>query len=174
MQLPTDFGAGERPPRITVRQVAENLSRGEMLLRRGVGFWIDIFVLAALVYGPVFALRKTLVGAEPAVWIGVGLALLYFPVTEGRWGRSLGKLITGTVVVRADGRMPGYGWTVVRTLLRLIEANPFLFGALPAVVVLLATRDRRRLGDMASGTFVIPHSELRYVRVDEAPVEVFD
>jgi len=89
-------------------------------------------------------------------------------------GRSLGKLVTGTVVVTEQGRMPGILRAIVRTVLRLIEVNPFLLGGLPAGIVVMVNGERRRLGDLAAGTFVIPYSELKHVRTDDVPLEAFD
>lgn len=165
------FTPGRVTPKRTVAQVAESLSGGEMLVRRGLGCWIDFAVLALLYFGPGFLTGHRFPGM---FWVGVALAAAYFPITEGRWGRSLGKVLTATIVVRADGRTPSYLQAIVRTLLRLFEVNPFLLGGLPAGISLLVTRNKRRLGDLASATFVIPYSEWKYLRADELPLEVFD
>jgi uncharacterized RDD family membrane protein YckC len=44
---------------------------------------------------------------------------------------------------------------LVRTLLRLLEANPLLFGGLPAGVAILLSGRNQRLGDLAAGTMVV-------------------
>lgn len=165
------FTPGRVTPKRTVAQVAESLSGGEMLVRRWLGCWIDFAALALLYFGPAFLTGRQF---DWMGWVGTGLAAAYFPITEGRWGRSLGKLITGTIVVRGDGRTPSYLQAIVRTLLRLFEVNPFLLGGLPAGICLLVTRNKRRLGDLASATYVIPYSEYKYLRADDTPLEVFD
>lgn len=44
---------------------------------------------------------------------------------------------------------------LVRTLLRVVEANPLLFGGVPAGVCILASKRNQRLGDLAAGTLVV-------------------
>lgn len=62
--------------------------------------------------------------------LGILLGLVYFIPQEGFWGRTLGKLITGTRVVNVDGTCVSFGRAVGRTLCRWIpfEAFSFLFG----------------------------------------------
>jgi uncharacterized RDD family membrane protein YckC len=49
------------------------------------------------------------------------------------------------------------GWraALVRTLLRVVEANPLLSGGLPAGLAILASKRNQRLNDLAAGTLVI-------------------
>jgi uncharacterized RDD family membrane protein YckC len=107
--------------------------------------------------------------AGPGVAVGIAGVLLYFPITEGLWGRGLGKLITGLVVVDRDGRPPGLWKATVRTLLRLVEINPFLIGGIPAAIAVGVSQHHQRLGDMAADTFVIPKRALARV----GPEDVF-
>jgi uncharacterized RDD family membrane protein YckC len=89
---------------------------------------------------------------------------LYYVLLEGAWGATLGKLALKLRVVDRSGNVPGFGRAIVRTLLRAIEVNPFLLGALPAVVVVALSRGRRRLGDMAAGTYVLLAADVERVR----------
>jgi uncharacterized RDD family membrane protein YckC len=162
------------------RSVAQ-ISRheGGSLLRRWFGCWIDLLVLAAppFVVGIVTLVSQT----EPpelatrifaVAWIVYMLA--YFPVMESLWGRTVGKFVAGTIVLTANGELPGVWRSVVRTLFRLIEVNPFLAGGVPAGIVVLLTRDKQRLGDLAAGTYVIPVSRRpRAASADERLAEVF-
>jgi uncharacterized RDD family membrane protein YckC len=53
------------------------------------------------------------------VWIGMSMILLpvlYYTLTEGAWGQTLGKALFGIVVVSADGRPIGYGRAFARLL----------------------------------------------------------
>ncbi len=79
---------------------------------------------------------------------------------EGLTGRSLGKLLTGTVVVTEAGQVPGIPRAIVRTLARVLEANPFLLGGLPAGIVVLNSAHGQRLGDMAAKTYVVLAKDL--------------
>lgn len=51
----------------------------------------------------------------------------YFIFLEFSFGRSVGKLITGTRVIREDGRRPSLGQILGRTASRLIPFEPFSF-----------------------------------------------
>jgi uncharacterized RDD family membrane protein YckC len=150
-----------------------------LLVRRWLGCWIDMVVVAALFFLPAMMLGPD--GpfrgpAELSLAVGAACALLYFPITEGRWGRSLGKLVTGLIVVDADGERPGLGRAAVRTLARLVEVNPLLLGGIPAGLIVWATPARQRLGDLMAGTYVVPLSELRAAATKPRPAmaEIFD
>ena len=133
-----------------------------VLLRRWLGCWIDFLAMAAL-----FVVGAAL-GSEISKTAGVIAAVLpviaYFPLTEGLWGRSLGKLITGTMVVNAEGDRPGFGRAMVRTLTRLVEVNPFLFGGVPAGLIAAFTPRHQRLGDLLAGTYVVAAADLAEAR----------
>lgn len=82
-----------------------------------------------------------------------GLQVLNFVILQGLTGASLGKLILGLRVVRADGRVANMGWILLRTVVLQIDA--LCCGLLPGLVLVFSTKGHRRLGDMASGTFVV-------------------
>jgi len=53
------------------------------------------------------------------VWYGMAMILLpilYYTLTEGAYGQTLGKALFGIVVVSADGRPIGYGRAFARLL----------------------------------------------------------
>ena len=51
----------------------------------------------------------------------------YYLLFEGIWQSTPGKWITGTKVVRRDGRKPHFGQILGRTLARIIPFEPFSF-----------------------------------------------
>ncbi|GEP41499.1 RDD family protein [Brevifollis gellanilyticus] len=55
------------------------------------------------------------------------LMLIYYPFFETLFGRTPGKWITGTKVVKPDGSKPGFGTILGRTLSRLVPFEPFSF-----------------------------------------------
>jgi len=144
------------------------------LLLRWLGSVIDIIVLGLLVaapliihsIGPDYALGNT--AYHVLFFILLAGAILYFPVGEAFWGRTLGKLLTGLVIIDRDGRPPGIGKALLRTLLRLIEVNPFLLGGIPAALAVLASENRQRLGDMAARTYVVRSKHLKEARIGAA------
>ena len=81
--------------------------------------------------------------------------LAYFFLSEALWSRTPGKYFQGLVVVGADGSPCGWRAALVRTLLRVVEANPLLLGGLPAGVAILTSKRNQRLGDWAAGTLVV-------------------
>jgi uncharacterized RDD family membrane protein YckC len=81
------------------------------------------------------------------------IAVLYYVILEGLYGRTLGKMITGIRVVdAATGNPPGIGKALIRTLLRIIDG---IFAYLVGFIIVLSSERRRRLGDMAAGTLVV-------------------
>lgn len=167
----------------SVRGVALRMDAGNILLRRWAGCWIDLIVLAVLFFVPLLPIGAINEAAgEPTPIGGVlvlvgGLAMLaYFPVTEGLWGQSLGKLITGLVVVDERGEKPGIVRAILRTLMRLVEVNPLLMGGVPAGIAVAVSKERQRLGDMLARTWVIPKRDLERVRksINEGQAQIFD
>lgn len=159
-----------------VIQVSLAMSRGEALFRRWAGTGVDLLFLAVVLFTILMVSVPTTPAGQAVPVIGVLMILLvcplllvgYYLIGEAVWGRTLGKLVSGMVVVDRYGRPPGFGKAALRTLLRVVEVNPLLFGAIPAGVAILASAHRQRLGDMAAGTYVVPAKRLR-----EAPADVF-
>jgi uncharacterized RDD family membrane protein YckC len=57
----------------------------------------------------------------------VMIMIVYYMVTEGIFGRSLAKVITGTIVVDENGVKPGFAAVLKRSLSRLIPFEVFSF-----------------------------------------------
>jgi uncharacterized RDD family membrane protein YckC len=109
-----------------------------------------------------FALMLTVVAAVPeelsvlrAVCIVAGY-LGYFFLLEGATGRTVGKYFQGLVVRKLDGSRGTWKEAIIRTLLRIVEVNPALFGGIPAGIILISTERKQRLGDIFAGTVVVP------------------
>jgi uncharacterized RDD family membrane protein YckC len=79
----------------------------------------------------------------------------YFFLSEALWSRTPGKYLQGLVVVDTSGGRCGWRRALLRTLLRIVEANPLLFGGLPAGIVILASERNQGLSDLAAGTLVV-------------------
>ncbi len=95
-------------------------------------------------------LSVSLEGGEFVLFLALMLA--YYFGTEAAWARTLGKRLLGLKVVRLDGSPAGAGRIAARTGLRLIDMLPALY--LLGVIVMLATRWKQRIGDLAAGTVV--------------------
>ncbi|GAA2567426.1 RDD family protein [Microbacterium binotii] len=66
-------------------------------------------------------------------------------------GRSLGKLIVGARIVRADGGAAGFRQALIRSLVGVLEIW-FTLGAVAALTGMFTPR-AQRLGDLMAGTF---------------------
>ena len=82
--------------------------------------------------------------------------VLYYFVVEAKFGFTVGKHLCGIRVVDKAGSPPGYLRNLVRTLMRVIEVNPGLLGGVIAGIVCLVTQRSQRLGDIMTGTYVVP------------------
>jgi len=102
----------------------------------------------------VSSIQVTSSGSPSALfWLGWILALVLHVanrvVLQGITGRSLGKRLVGTRLVRVDNTeaVPGVGRAAVRTLIEML-------GWIDLIVALVSQR-HQRIGDMAMKTIVI-------------------
>jgi len=142
--------------------------RGDTNRKAGLGsrflaFLLDSllvgFVAGILVSAPVFFLGF---GSDSGVVFGL-LAILqlltlllvigYFFVFEAVYGYTLGKYVLGIVVTRDDGSQIGWSESIIRNLLRIVDALPTLY--LLGAILIFATDDDQRLGDIAANTVVV-------------------
>ena len=80
------------------------------------------------------------------------IVLLYYFLGEAISGQTLGKRALGVAVTRTDGSRAGPGAIAGRTILRLVDSLPFLY--LLGFIVMLATPQKQRIGDLAARTTV--------------------
>jgi uncharacterized RDD family membrane protein YckC len=81
--------------------------------------------------------------------------LAYYAVFEGAWSRTPGKFFQGLVVRKTDGSPCGWKAALIRSLARLVEVNPILFGGVPAGLVIIYSQRKQRIGDLLAGTVVV-------------------
>jgi uncharacterized RDD family membrane protein YckC len=89
------------------------------------------------------------------VGTSVATYLLYFLLQEGAAATTLGKRLFGLRVTRLDGSPCGWLGALVRTVLRLLEVNPILFGALPGGLMVAFSKRHQRLGDILGRCVVV-------------------
>ena len=108
-----------------------------------------IGVLSALL--DVTALSDWMNGLGDLGWnlIAIIVSLIYYIAMEGLLGRTIGKYITGSIVVDENGQKPDFGTIVKRSFCRLIpfDALTFLGGS-------------RGWHDSISGTYVVSKKAL--------------
>jgi uncharacterized RDD family membrane protein YckC len=132
----------------------------------GLGSRIAASVIDALILGillilaafGIFGLADRF--ASPLLAIGVGwlVALLlvigYFVAFEVfNDGKTPGKSMFSLRVVEVDGQPVGFGPSMVRNLLRLVDLFPLL-PILGPIAILVSDRNQR-IGDLAAGTLVV-------------------
>lgn len=79
----------------------------------------------------------------------------YYFVLEAFWSRTFGKYFQGLVVRKLNGELGDWKTALIRTLLRIVEVNPVLFGAIPAGIILISSERKQRLGDVLAGSVVV-------------------
>lgn len=77
-------------------------------------------------------------------------------------GQTLGKMLLGIRVVKADGSTPTLANYLMRWLLLPIDV-PFTSGL--GVVVMLLNKSNQRLGDLAAGTIVVKEKNYKKIQV---------
>ena len=85
--------------------------------------------------------------------------LSYFFIFEMLWTRTPGKFMQGLVVRNIDGTRCNLKGHLIRTLARLLEANPFLFGGIPAGIAIISSPRKQRIGDSLAGTVVVSRQD---------------
>lgn len=91
----------------------------------------------------------------------IALVVLWvaFPVVyaavQGATGASPGKALFGIRVVDEQGNRPGFGRSLGRTALWIVDLAPWCIPGLLGFIVGLTSKGHRRIGDMAVKTFVV-------------------
>jgi uncharacterized RDD family membrane protein YckC len=142
-------------PDITMKTPCElaAMYRSKIVARRWLATMADMLVLLVICGGIGAATDPRSTALSITLFFGV--PAVYYIVCETVFGRTLGKLVTGLIVINARGTRPSVGEAVIRTLTRFIEVNPVLFGGLPAGIIADRSRCRQRIGDMLAGTYVV-------------------
>jgi uncharacterized RDD family membrane protein YckC len=109
-----------------------------------------LFFILVTSWGSGAAILTALIVAE------VGITLGYPVAMETLWrGRTLGKAVMGLRVVREDGGPIRFRHAFVRGLVGVAVDKPGISYGLAALIPMLATVRKKRLGDMAAGTIVL-------------------
>lgn len=81
------------------------------------------------------------------------LGFLYYVVFEGTLGATPGKLVIGLRVVKTDGSKCGISSSIIRNVLRIVDALPALY--LLGIILIVSSKSKQRLGDRLAGTMVV-------------------
>lgn len=129
---------------------------------RMLGYLIDSAIILLYSIG-VILLLTTLnldMGEAWPIYLLVSLpAFLYYVLLETFMnGKTVGKMIMKTRVVKLDGSKPSFSSYFVRWILRIIDVV-FTSGGIAAFTILIKGNGQR-LGDIAAGTTVISEKQL--------------
>lgn len=130
---------------------------------RMLGYIIDMIVKASYVISLYYLFRylkllDLFINMETWGQIALFLAIyspvaFYSLVSESLMeGRTLGKMVVKTRVVKIDGYQASFTDYFTRWIFRLVDID---MGFVPGVLFMLFTRHTQRLGDLAAGTAVI-------------------
>jgi uncharacterized RDD family membrane protein YckC len=111
----------------------EVASRGSRLANLLIDYVIFILLLFVITFALVFIMSEEAFDRYSTSLLadlsGLLILSVYYIACEGVWGRTVGKLVTGTKVVDEHSKPPGWSKVVGRTLSRLIPFEPFsVFG----------------------------------------------
>lgn len=124
--------------------------------KRVLGAIIDIIVLlvVSIVYGMMFGKAEDAsvsVTGIPAL-ILFTLMFLYFAVMETTTGKTIGKYVSKTKVVDDRGEKISWRQAIGRNLIRIVDG---FFFYLVGFISIIGSKNKQRLGDMISETYVI-------------------
>lgn len=116
---------------------------------------IFIFTLLVIITGNIFQWSMYKSWVEIMIKLGMlgtylSFAMLYYLIFEGLFGRTMGKIITGSIVVNENGLKPSFIVICIRTLCRLIPFDALSF----------LGKSERIWHDSISKTYVVEKKDL--------------
>ncbi len=117
---------------------------------------IILFILGyliAMVSGQTTAGGFQLTGAPAFVYFILSFA--YYILMEAYVGGTLGKLVLGLRVEMEDGSPCTIGASLIRNILRIIDALPGFIPYLLGAILVWTSPTRQRLGDRLAKTYVV-------------------
>ncbi|WP_299365736.1 RDD family protein [Winogradskyella sp.] len=151
-------------------ETAQNVGINQSVASIGdrlLAYLIDSTVIFIYVLGSILLLGALDLdmGDTWAIYLLINLpAFLYYVLLETFWdGKTVGKNIMKTRVVKLDGSKPSFANYFVRWILRIVDVVITFGGA--AALTILVKGNGQRIGDIAAGTTVI--SERQKVTIND-------
>jgi uncharacterized RDD family membrane protein YckC len=116
---------------------------------------IFIFTFLVAIAGSIIQFRMYRNWVEIMIKLGMlgtylSFAMFYYLVFEGLFGKTMGKIITGGIVVNENGLKPSFSFICIRTLCRLIPFDALSF----------LGKSERIWHDSISKTYVVEKKDL--------------
>lgn len=129
------------------------------LIPRSLAFLIDFIIRSIWAIVTTFLIFLIFKGSEQ---LSIGLFILniffilwlysvFFEVLFQ--GKTLGKKIMGLRVIHDDGTPIGFAASMLRNLLRIVDALPFFYSI--GIFVMCLHPDAKRIGDIVAGSLVV-------------------
>jgi uncharacterized RDD family membrane protein YckC len=133
-------------------------------LLQGVAIIAFLLIMFMMQRGPVAVAGVITVVGPIAVIVLSSIAYWsYFALFEFFWsGRTPGKRLAGIRVIKESGRPITAYEAAARNVLRAVDFLPVAYGV--GIVVMVANRHSRRLGDFVAGTVVVYETQFADVR----------
>jgi uncharacterized RDD family membrane protein YckC len=129
--------------------------------RRFLAVLVDLVILGVIDYVISLAFGGAQTGGGsvsvsltgfPALIVAL-IPVFYYIVLEAVMGGTLGKMLLGIRVVTVDGSQIGWGASLVRNLLRIIDGLPFAY--ILGAILIWTSPHKQRLGDRVAHTVVV-------------------
>jgi uncharacterized RDD family membrane protein YckC len=123
------------------------------VLKRAIALIIDMIVV-----GVPLGLASTMMMGSPEdpsilpILILSLVGIAYFIVLEKVKGQTVGKMVMSLKVVKKDGSAMDWQASVIRNLLRIVDGQ---FAYLLGAIIIMVSKSKQRLGDMAASTIVV-------------------
>jgi uncharacterized RDD family membrane protein YckC len=129
--------------------------------RRFLAVLVDLVILSVIDYVISLAFGGARTGGGsvsvsltgfPALIVAL-IPAFYYIVLEAVMGGTLGKMLLGIRVVTVDGSPIGWGASLIRNLLRIIDGLPFAY--ILGAILIWTSPHKQRLGDRLARTVVV-------------------
>jgi uncharacterized RDD family membrane protein YckC len=129
---------------------------------RGVAWFLDALIQMLLIIALSFSLPFLGEFGLGLFFIALFFIQWFYPVFFEVFnkGQTPGKKAMKIQVVFLDGTMVNWGASLLRNLLRTVDFLPFFYAL--GLMVMLLSKDFRRLGDLAANTIVVYKHELKH------------
>lgn len=122
----------------------------------GIGPRLVAVIIDGIILFIIEYILLTILGQNQAglsYFIETVILVAYYTVMEATRGASVGKMVMGLRVVRQDGGPISWTESLIRNLLRIIDALPFAY--IVGAIIMSTNPLKQRLGDKVAHTVVI-------------------
>ncbi|GCE08600.1 RDD family protein [Dictyobacter aurantiacus] len=123
--------------------------------RVGIGLRLVAVIIDGIIIGIITGILNFIFRGQPVLSSSFGglIFFLYYIIMEATSGSTLGKKALGLKVVREDGAPISWTESIIRNLLRIIDALPFAY--IVGAIIIATSSQKQRLGDKVAHTVVV-------------------